>query len=146
MKYKKGLIGILAKLFCLLGDGIAMLFGYKLVVTLGEHEIKLDYVKPKEIKGIKAWDNSHYKNGNVFLEGFANPVKAFIDRKKKGLKLISSERYIDYMQNTLIRDVIRVAEGKMLTLEKMFKITLVAVLVNMILTLFFVMAVLGVFG
>jgi hypothetical protein len=47
--------------------------GYELVVELSEHSIEIDLERPNKDK--RAWDSSLYKTGNVFLSGYANPIK-----------------------------------------------------------------------
>jgi hypothetical protein len=47
--------------------------GYELVVELSEHSIEIDLERPDKNK--RAWDSSLYKTGNVFLAGYANPIK-----------------------------------------------------------------------
>jgi hypothetical protein len=49
------------------------LLGYQLVVELSEHSIEIDLERPDKNK--RAWDSSLYKSGNVFLDGYANPIK-----------------------------------------------------------------------
>lgn len=49
------------------------LAGYQLVVELSEHSIEIDLERPNKNK--RAWDPSLYKSGNVFLSGYANPIK-----------------------------------------------------------------------
>lgn len=49
------------------------LVGYELVVELSEHSIEIELERPDKEK--RAWDPSLYKSGNVFLSGYANPIK-----------------------------------------------------------------------
>ena len=52
---------------------IAEPLGYQLVVELSQHSIEIDLERPDNDK--RAWDPSLYKSGNVFLSGYANPIK-----------------------------------------------------------------------
>ena len=56
-----------------MAETFAKSLGCEPEVTLSEHSIDIDYTVPD--KDRKAWDSSMYKNGNVFVEGYANPIK-----------------------------------------------------------------------
>jgi hypothetical protein len=59
----------------IIGIGIAVgeLMGLKQVVELSDHSIECG-MEPVD-KDRRAWDTSLYKNGNVFLSNYANPIK-----------------------------------------------------------------------
>lgn len=67
----------LATWFVRKGRGMGRLFGRELVVEQGEHDLKLSMEKPDN--DARAWDSSMFKRGQVFVEGYSNPVKVSID-------------------------------------------------------------------
>ena len=104
--------------------------GLQLAVELSEHSITIEMEQPDESN--RAWDTSLYKHGNVFLDGYANPIKPTVDQQT-GLEnpdhvsngdeadgsesdgdgsdgphtqLISSGRYRDYMRQDLISQLL----------------------------------------
>jgi hypothetical protein len=100
--------------------------GLQLAVELSEHSITIEMEQPDESN--RAWDTSLYKHGNVFLDGYANPIKPAVDQQT-GLEnpdhveegesdsegdgsdgphtqLISSGRYRDYMRQDLISQLL----------------------------------------
>lgn len=91
--------------------GIMLMLGYKLKVTVGEHKIYLDWVKASDMKE-RAWDSTHFVNGNIFIKGFANPVKPYLDKKKNKLELMESTRYKDYMKLQTIQNIAKLSAGK----------------------------------
>lgn len=71
----------ITNMFLSLAEGLASLMGYKLVITLDEHKIDLKFVKPGDFRRKEAfYDDAHYVNGNIFLDGYANPVKPVFDK------------------------------------------------------------------
>lgn len=55
------------------GRTIGRTSGLELCVELSDHSINARMEQPDESK--RAWDPSLYKHGNVFVAGYANPVK-----------------------------------------------------------------------
>lgn len=53
---------------------VGQLMSNELVVIVSEHEIKLDMVNPDKVKN-RNWDSRLFVSGNIYLEGYANPVK-----------------------------------------------------------------------
>lgn len=106
--------------------------GLELAVELSEHSIEIEMEKPDE--DTRAWDPDLYSNGNVFVQGYANPIKPRVqynqaleepstidvtegdgegvqddtDDTDDGphLELISSGRYRDYMRQDLISQLL----------------------------------------
>lgn len=62
-----------SNLLLLIAGKYSRIRGQELVITLTEHAIIVQYEQPA--KTDLAWDYSHYVNGCIFLDGFANPVK-----------------------------------------------------------------------
>lgn len=91
--------------------GIMLILGYKLKVTVGEHKIYLDWVKASDLNE-RAWDNSHYVNGNMFVKGYANPIKPRLDKEKSRLDMIASTRYKDFMKLQTIQNIAKLSSGK----------------------------------
>lgn len=93
------------------------MFGNELDVIVDEHEIKLEMISPdSEEAELRAWDDQMFYQGNMHLEGVANPIKpespqneTFGDDEEEP-EWIYSEKYKDYMENKLIEDI--VYEGK----------------------------------
>lgn len=125
-----------------LAVGVAEVLGMKLKVELSEHRINLSLVEPEKLTK-RAYDSNHYENGNVFIEGFANPVKVKLDDARDELELIASERYKHFMKMTLLKDLIRSTEGNGWTLEKMVQLLIALTIVNIGLVGFFLFLIVG---
>lgn len=82
-----------------IGRGLGRLFDKELAVIVGEHDIDTVVLDP-ESENV-AWDPSHYKHGNVFLRGYANPVKVELDEEGEA-DLVPSDRYESYMDQHLL--------------------------------------------
>ncbi len=100
----------MAEFLISLGMGIAELFDYKLKVVLDKHEISIEVVNPDEIEDV-AYEKDHYVNGNLFIDGYSNPIKPVLDKAEDKLELISSDRYKDYMRQDLVKNLIKSTEG-----------------------------------
>jgi hypothetical protein len=55
------------------GRSIGRTLGCELKVDVSDHSIKTSMVKPDTERW--AWDKNLYKNGNLFVEEYANPIK-----------------------------------------------------------------------
>lgn len=73
-------------------------------ITISEHSIDIQYVNPSDMDK-RAWDSSQYHRGNIFIEGYANPVRIEKD-DKEGINLIPSTKYQDFMKTKVIRDAL----------------------------------------
>lgn len=93
-----------------IADGMAESLGYRRIIKLSEHRIKEEYAKPEDLEGEMAYDESHYVNGNIYIDGHANPVKP--NEVEDKVELISSKRYKDFMQQDLAADIIRATEDE----------------------------------
>lgn len=103
--------------------------GAELVVELSEHDIKLGMVSPDDSE--RAWDDTLYKHGNVFVDGYANPIKPKVRHNKDletpdtidveegeeteveddtHVKLISSPRFGAFMRQKLISELLNPRE------------------------------------
>lgn len=107
----------------------------ELAVELSEHSIDVKMVHTNT--DARAWDSTLYKRGNVFVEGYANPIKPTVDYRKEledpdtvdvvegngesqevasdggeetHVSLISSPRYRDYMRQDLISQLLNPRE------------------------------------
>lgn len=103
----------------------------ELAVTISEHSIDTRMVETT--KEHRAWDDGLYRYGNVFVKGYANPVKPVVDHNKElenpdtidieeggdnesdesegsHVELISSPRYRDYMTQDLISQLLNPRE------------------------------------
>ena len=112
------------------GVTIGQYAGLQKAIVLSEHSINVTMEQPDESN--RAWDTSLYKHGNVFLDGYANPIKPGVEQNT-GLEnpdhvseaetpeegegdadtadgphtqLISSGRYRDYMRQDLISQLL----------------------------------------
>lgn len=94
--------------------GMSRMLGNEIAVVITPHKIKLRAVDPDRTD--KSWDESHFVNGNIFFEGFANPFKPqYPDTEEDAeethdIDMISSDRYKKFMEQNLISDII--AEGE----------------------------------
>lgn len=109
--------------------------GRELMVDLSEHSIHVEMVDPES--DTLAWDGSLYRHGNVFLKGYANPIKPTVERHdtldepdraelnetdSEGaqdgtadadgghVKLISSARFGEFMRQQLIESLLNPRE------------------------------------
>lgn len=64
---------LIANSFIAAGRSIGKLSGLELQVELSDHSINVEMVKPDQ--DTRAWDPSMFKSGNLFLDGYANPIK-----------------------------------------------------------------------
>jgi len=124
-------------------NSILLMFGYQIRVRLGEHKIKIDWVKPKDRNDI-AWDNSHYVYGNVFLKGHANPIKP--TKKGNDIELISSKRYKKFMQMNTFEQIAKLSSGNFMSgVEKLLKLLLILIGFNATVLIIWLLGYLGVF-
>lgn len=83
------------------------LLGNEIDIVVSDHEIKIEMVNPDEIDSAgRAWDDSHFIDGNIHLEGIANPIKPTLDEDSEEQEVITSERYKTYMKNKLMKDIV----------------------------------------
>lgn len=107
--------------------------GCELVVELSDHSIETSMEHPDKEK--RAWDSHLYKKGQVFIKGYANPIKPSAQYNKElenpdtvdaktsvvadggeeiedqtHVELISSPRYREYMRQDLISQVLNPRE------------------------------------
>lgn len=112
------------------GRWLARMDGRELMVQLSDHSIRTKMVSPN--KEDQAWDDNLYKHGNVFIEGYANPVKPTVeynadledpdtvaveespqaaadggeDQSPGHTEIISSPRYREFMRQDLISQLL----------------------------------------
>ena len=121
----------IANWFISTGRSFGRMTGLQLAVEVSDHSIKCDMEKPDE--STRAWDPDMYKAGNLFVSGYANPIKPRVDYHpdleepntvdvSEGdtdgseedvadsdgghLNLISSGRYREYMRQDLISQLL----------------------------------------
>lgn len=120
------------------GRKIGRADGQELMVDLSEHSISVGMVDPE--RDDLAWDDSLYRHGNVFLKGYANPIKPTVTRHNEleepdtaeieeidseatdavsaetdggedgHVKLISSARFGEFMRQQLIESLLNPRE------------------------------------
>lgn len=90
-------------------------FNLETEIVLTEHKIKTKAVKPERSE--KAWDDSHWVHGNIFIKDYANPVKISKEKiEENDYHLIASERYKTFMEQDLIDDMLQASKDSGLTL------------------------------
>ena len=67
----------IANWFISTGRSFGRATGLELAVEVSDHSIKCDMEKPDE--STRAWDPDMYKDGNLFVSGYANPIKPRVD-------------------------------------------------------------------
>lgn len=117
-----------------MGRSVGQSVGLELVVEVSDHSIELGMEEPN--KTARAWDSDLYSSGNVFVSGYANPIKPRVeyrqeleepdtvdvtegdtderegsedeaeDEDEQHVQLISSGRYRDYMRQDLISQLL----------------------------------------
>ena len=116
------------------GRSIGRLLGCELKVDVSDHSIQTSMVKPDKERW--AWDDTLYKKGCLFVDGYANPVKPSVDYNKdledpdtvtvkeseqqateddtedseEHVSMISSPRYREYMRQDLISQMLNPRE------------------------------------
>lgn len=112
------------------GRTLGQILGLQLAVEVSDHSIELSMEHVE--KDTRAWDTNLYKNGNLFIKGYANPVKLRLEQNE-GLEnpdtvdvedgdteadtaddseedheaaVIASSRYRDYMRQDLISQLL----------------------------------------
>lgn len=112
-------------------ESTASAMGVRTKVELSDHSINVSYRLPDDDK--RAWDRDLYKNGNVFVSGYANPIKPRVEHNEQlenpdtvdvaegdvdeeaaeseadggpHVSLISSSRYRDYMRQDLVSQLL----------------------------------------
>lgn len=125
-----------------LAVGVANLLGMKLMITIDEHRIDVELVKPDKLRE-RVWDSSHYVNGNIYVKGYGNPIKPLLDKAENKVELVSSERYKNFMRMKILKELIKTAEGTGWTTKKLLKLILAVVLILAGLFAVFVILMLG---
>lgn len=104
------------------GRKMARADGRELAVDLSDHSINIKMARPDG--DTQAWDPDLYHRGNVFVDGYANPIKPVVDKNKEleepdtvdeeatdgHVEMISSSRYADYMKQDLISQLLNPKE------------------------------------
>lgn len=104
------MFGSLATIAVGISRSFGRMLGNELAVVVTPHKINLEMVDPD--KTDRDWDETLYTHGNIYFRGFANPIKPkFPDteehaREEMELELISSDRYKQMMEQTLMQDII----------------------------------------
>ncbi len=99
-------------------------------IEVSDHSISVELTNPD--KDTRAWDSNMYRNGNLFVQGYANPIKPRVDHNTqledpdtveveegdsgtesdsedgegRHVNLISSSRYRDYMRQDLVSQLL----------------------------------------
>lgn len=110
------------------------LLGCELVVEASDHSLETTMELPN--RNTRAWDGSLYKHGQLFAQGYANPIKPAVnhnpsletpdtinvhegnpdeddgedDEEPGRVKLIASERYQQFMQQDLVSQLLNPRE------------------------------------
>lgn len=102
-----------------------------MAVTVSDHSIDVRMVDPSDES--LAWDGSMYRYGNLFIDGYANPIKPRVEAHKdlaqedtahieeggddsetdsddSHTKLISSKRYAQFMRQDLMESILNPRE------------------------------------
>lgn len=111
-------------------ESVAYAAGFQLRVITSDHSVRIKFVKPD--KDTRAWDTNIFKNANLFVEGYANPIKPTVEHNSKlenpdtievregepdgendetdgserDVSLIASSRYRDYMRQDLVSQLL----------------------------------------
>lgn len=127
----------------------------ELAVTISDHSIDAHMVETS--KENLAWDDNLYRHGNVFVKGYANPVKPVVNHNKElenpdtveleegdgdtdsdvddtHVELISSPRYRDYMRQDLISQLLNPREQWRLIAYAIIAVGFILV-INLVVTL-----------
>lgn len=113
-----------------MAESVAYAAGFQLRVITSDHSVQIKFVKPD--KDTRAWDTNLFKNANLFVEGYANPIKPRVEHNSKlenpdtvavregepggeteetagsdrDVSLIASSRYRDYMRQDLVSQLL----------------------------------------
>lgn len=126
-----GLMAAVANKFIGFGRKLGRNFGYRMAVDQSGHTLQAHMVNPNA--GDRAWDPDMFRHGNLFISGYANPVKLSIDYEPEleepstvdvkesdvvetdggeeaHKAVISSPRYREYMRQDLIAQLLNPEE------------------------------------
>lgn len=112
--------------FLSLIEGMAILLGYKWRIKLDEHKIYPNFINPDN--KARAYDRSHFVNGNIFLRGKASPIKPV--KVDKDVSIIGSSRYKMLMRNKVIGDLIKSQEEEGWSTRKIMLVGVVLTAIN----------------
>ena len=155
------IIGVPANWLLRKGRNLGNRLGYELAVDVSDHSIEIQMVRPNKDK--RAWDHNLYTRGNLFCQGYANPIKPKVHynqtlddpdtvdvvmgdggveldeeiaEKDDGphIELISSPRYRDYMRQDLISQLLTPQEQWKLLAYAVGALALV-MLINLVVSL-----------
>lgn len=121
---------VLGTWFLNAGRKLGRMFGTQLVVEASNHSLETSMEVPGKEK--RAWDPSMYKRGQMYIHGYANPVKPQVNYNEEltdpdtttlkekiadeeehdnaHTQLISSPRYREYMRQDLISQLLNPRE------------------------------------
>lgn len=92
----------MANLFLSISKSIAKARSSEPAIITSEHGITIKYETPSK-EGNRIWDKSMYSWGNIFIKGYANPVKINVENNENA-QMIASQKYKDFMKTKVIRD------------------------------------------
>lgn len=126
MTYRSKPVNWMLNFALALGDQV----GLQQKVEVSDHSIDVELTMPDHDN--RAWDPDMFKNGNLFVDGYANPIKPSVEHHKDledsdtvevqegdpdtedtendesgpHVELISSSRYRDYMRQDLVSQLL----------------------------------------
>jgi len=118
--------------------GIASLFDLKLAIVLRDHEILIETIAEDEKEGERYFDPEHYLNGNLYIDGKANPVD--IKEMKEDVQLISSTKYERFFDIDILEKIAQVSKGSISIKGWGIMLALLSVSTILNVFLFFMMA------
>lgn len=122
-----GFRSTLANAFIASGRQLGKLMGLEMAVVVSDHSIEASMEKPDTDR--RAWDTELYKSGNLFVSGYANPIKPRVrenpdlenpntvdveegeadeevEEEDGHAQLITSGRYREFMRQDLISQLL----------------------------------------
>lgn len=129
---------ILANLFLGIAKAFASLSGRQISIIIDEHDFRIAWRKAKSTDNY-AWKKL-YKNGNIFFDGFANPIKILPPNSDSTEKqasshilvdkadFIPSQKYATAMKHDLMRQAFDTRSSGLSMIEKLLIANIGAIL------------------
>lgn len=94
-------------------------FGYERKIVIGEHKLHVVY-KKKGHTGKYSGKSNYYANGELYLKGYANPIKIKpSEAEDKEIDLVSSQEYRNAVKNRIVQQALNTPDDSYDLAEKL---------------------------
>lgn len=101
-------------------DSIHGKFGYERKIVISNHKIHVLY-KKKGHTGKYSGKSGFYANGEIYLKGYANPIKISPAEEKANdeIKLVASDKYQNAVRNKIVSQALNTPSNEYTLAEKL---------------------------